>query len=316
MNEHPSPKHAGRFLFMGRLCGICLPRAQIKIIPAHLFPSPLDPGMESFSWGFTVRRTGSQRLVGTQAAGERGRGEVGCGAATLAGLPCGQRTEVWRVTRIAKGAGSSGGTIHLCSFPGRSSCASGLSTRAVSLVTKAHLPGQRRGACAVCRSVKWQTASVRILSRCDKASQTEWLKIAEIDPLTLQEAGSPKSRSGQGHALCEGVRKGCFLPLPSCRWFSLACRRITPLSASIFTWTPLCFCFQVTSYLGYICQDPLSKQDPTHSFQAGVSFWEMLLNTVYCLCTCTCLCVKRIWSRLRTLPLLSAFPVPAFTQTS
>ena len=68
------------------------------------------------------------------------------------------------------------------------------------------------------------------------------LNTIKMYSLTAQEAGSLKSRRGQGGFLLEALREN--LPLASLLaaggWHSLACGCITPISVSVFSSVSLC----------------------------------------------------------------------------
>ena len=76
--------------------------------------------------------------------------------------------------------------------------------------------------------------------------QTRWLQTTEIHPLTVVEAGSPKSRCQQGHTASEthSATLPCFFLLSG---DSLACRHTSPISASVLTWPSS---YKDTSYMG------------------------------------------------------------------
>lgn len=78
----------------------------------------------------------------------------------------------------------------------------------------------------------------------NKLSQTVCLKIAGMYSFTVLEARSPKSRYWWGWFLL-GVRRenlfhGFLLAIGDNSWYSLACRCITPVSASLITWYSPC----------------------------------------------------------------------------
>ena len=77
-------------------------------------------------------------------------------------------------------------------------------------------------------------------------SETKWVpETRGIYSFMVLEAGSPKSRCGQGRAPSETVGRNlpCFfqrLVEAVDPWRSLACGHITPISVSVVMWPSLC----------------------------------------------------------------------------
>ena len=120
----------------------------------------------------------------------------------------------------------------------------------------------------------------------NKLPQIRWLKTTAVYSLSVLEASNTKSRYSSPDSVSNGPQEAFSLAssqlLVGARnlWHSLACRWITPSSASVGAYGSSCVSGSPPSLLlqndpilaNYVCEGPISQQGHILRFQVDMNF--------------------------------------------